>query len=78
VTVRRATDADLSILDELWRAFERETPPPPYVEADDDRELAEIREIVQSGLAFIAERDGPVGFVLARRTGPLLDRLTDL
>jgi ribosomal protein S18 acetylase RimI-like enzyme len=78
VTVRRATDADLPVLDELWAAFERESPPPPYVEVDHEEELAEIREIVQRGLAFLAERDGPVGFALARRTGPRLARLTDL
>ena len=78
MTVRLATDADLPVLDELWRAFEREAPSPPYVEADDDRELAEIREIVENGLAFLAERDGPVGFALARLTGPRLARLTDL
>jgi ribosomal protein S18 acetylase RimI-like enzyme len=78
VTVRRATDADLGALEELWRAFEREVPPPSYVEVDHDRELAEIREIVESGLAFLAERDEPVGFALARRTGSRLARLTDL
>ena len=78
MTVRRATDADLPVLDELWSAFERESPPPPYVEVDHEQELAEIREIVESGLAFLAERDGPVGFALARRTGPRLARLTDL
>ncbi len=78
MTVRRATDADLPVLDELWAAFERESPPPSYVEVDHEEELAEIREIVQRGLAFLAERDGPVGFALARRTGPRLARLTDL
>jgi ribosomal protein S18 acetylase RimI-like enzyme len=78
VTVRRATDADLGVLEELWRAFESEVPQPPYVEVDHDRELGEIREIVDSGLAFLAERDRPVGFALARRTGSRLGRLTDL
>lgn len=78
MTVRRATDADLAVLEELWTAFEREVPPPEHVEADPARELAEIREIVASGLAFLAEQDGPVGFALARVTGPGLARLTDL
>jgi len=78
VTVRRATDADLGVLEELWRAFEREVPPPSYVDADHEQELAEIREIVESGLAFVAERDEPVGFALARRVGSRLGRLTDL
>ncbi len=78
MTVRRATDVDLPVLDGLWSAFERESPPPTYVEVDHDQELGEIREIVASGLAFVAEREGPVGFALARRTGPSLARLTDL
>ena len=54
MTVRRATDADLPVLDELWSAFERESPPPSYVEVDHEQELAEIREIVESGLGFLA------------------------
>ena len=78
MTVRRAIDADLGVLEELWRAFEREVPPPAYVEVDHERELAEIREIVEHGLAFLAERDEPVGFALARRTGSRVARLTDL
>jgi ribosomal protein S18 acetylase RimI-like enzyme len=78
VTVRRATDADLAVLEELWTAFERETPAPAYVELDREQELDRIREIVESGLGFLAERDGPVGFALARHTGPRLARLTDL
>jgi ribosomal protein S18 acetylase RimI-like enzyme len=78
VTVRRATTADLAVLETLWRAFEEQLPPPPYVPVDEERELAEIREIVDAGLAFVAERDGPVGFALARRVGPRLGRLTDL
>lgn len=76
--VRRATTADLAVLEDLWNALEREVPPPSYVEVDRDRELAEIREIVESGLAFLAERDRPVGFALVRHTGRGLARLTDL
>jgi len=78
VTVRRATDADLSVLEELWTAFEREVPSPAYVDVDRAQELAEIGEIVASGLGFVAERDRPVGFALARVTGSGLARLTDL
>jgi ribosomal protein S18 acetylase RimI-like enzyme len=78
VTVRRATDADLDVLEKLWRAFEQEVPPPSYIDVDRVQERAEIREIVESGLAFLAERDEPVGFALARRVGSRLGRLTDL
>jgi GNAT superfamily N-acetyltransferase len=80
VSVRAATPADAATLEELWRAFEREVPPPPHVDLDLGRELEEIREIVGSGLAFLAEDEqgDPVGFALARRTGSRLARLTDL
>ncbi|HEX5582884.1 GNAT family N-acetyltransferase [Gaiella sp.] len=78
MTVRRATDADLDVLEKLWRAFEQEVPPPSYIDVDRVQERAEIREIVESGLAFLAERDEPVGFALARRVGSRLGRLTDL
>ena len=71
-------DADLAVLEELWTAFEREVPPPGHVELDRAQELAEIGEIVASGLGFLAEQDGPVGFALARVTGPGVARLTDL
>ena len=54
-------------------------PPPPHVDHDPEQEIREIREIVDSGLAFLAEEDGtPVGFALARRTDKRLGRLTDL
>ncbi len=79
MTVRAATEADLPALEELWRAFEREVPPPRHHDVDHETELAEIREIVDSGLAFVAENeDGVVGFALARRTGARSGRLTDL
>ncbi len=78
VTVRRATTDDLAVLETLWRAFAHEVPAPPYVSVDEERERAEIREIVDEGLAFLAVRDRPVGFALARSTGPRLARLTDL
>lgn len=79
MTVRVATPADLDVLEELWRAFQAELPPPAYVETAVERELAEIREIVDSGLAWIAERDGrATGMALARRRSPRLARLADL
>jgi len=79
VNVRAATSADVPVLEALWRAFEGEVPPPAHVELDLARELAELREAVDDGLAFVAEVDGEaVGFALARRTGSRLARLTDL
>jgi ribosomal protein S18 acetylase RimI-like enzyme len=79
VNVRAATSADVPVLEALWRAFEGEVRPPAHVELDLARELAELREAVDDGLAFVAEVDGEaVGFALARRTGSRLARLTDL
>ena len=79
VTVRAATVADLAVLEELWRAFEAEVPPPPHVDVDEAQELAEIREIVgfRARLARRAARE-VVGIALARRRSPRLARLTDL
>lgn len=63
----------------MWRAFEQEVPEPPHVDVDEAAELAEIQEIVESGLGFVWEENGDTrGFALARRTGPRLGRLTDL
>lgn len=79
MTVRNATLDDLATLEELWRAFEAEVPPPAHEEADPATELAEIRAIVESGLGWLAEKDGAaVGMALARRRGPRVGRITDL
>ena len=79
MTVRSATLDDLAVLEELWRAFEAEVPPPAHEEVDVATELAEIRAIVESGLGWLAERDGvAVGMALARRRGPRVGRITDL
>ncbi|HEY7381614.1 MAG TPA: GNAT family N-acetyltransferase [Gaiella sp.] len=79
MSVRRATTDDLPALMELWRAFEREVPAASHVQVDHDRELREIRDIVEGELAFLAENDGaPSGFVLCRRRGPGVAYLSDL
>lgn len=67
------------MVEELWRAFGLEVPPPAHVDLDEAHELREIREIVESGLAWLAEWQGVVvGLALARRRSPRLARLTDL
>jgi GNAT superfamily N-acetyltransferase len=79
VIVRPGTRADLGVLDDLWRAFAAEVPPPPHVAVDVERELAEVREILADDGCFVAEVDGAVvGMALARRSSPLVGRLTDL
>ena len=79
MSVRRATSDDLPALEELWRAFAREVPAPAHVDVDEERELAEVAELVAAGTGFVAERDGaPVGFALGRLAGPRVGRLTDV
>lgn len=77
--VRAAGLADLSTLEELWRAFEAEVPPSSHEHVDHAVEVAEIRAIVESGLAWLAEDDGAAaGMALARRRAPRVGRITDL
>jgi len=79
VTIRVPTSADLAVLEELWLAFAREVPEPGPTDRDPESERAELRAIVEEGLAFLAEDDErAIGFALARRTGARLARLTDL
>lgn len=79
MTVRRATEADLPAIRELWLAFEREVPPPGYEDVDAEEELREIEAVVRGELALLAEEGGrAVGVALARRRGARLARLTDL
>jgi ribosomal protein S18 acetylase RimI-like enzyme len=79
MAIRVATPEDIPALERLWREFELEVPPPGHLDHDPDQELAEIADIVGTGLAFLAEEDGAeLGFALARRTGSRLGRLTDL
>jgi ribosomal protein S18 acetylase RimI-like enzyme len=78
-TIRRASSADLPELERLWRAFEREVPPPAHIDVDPRVETRQIAEVVAGETAFVAERDGrPVAFALARRLGARGARLTDL
>jgi ribosomal protein S18 acetylase RimI-like enzyme len=79
MNVRPATLDDLAAIEELWRAFVAEVPPPAHEDADLATGLAEVRAIVESGLAWVAERNGAaIGFALARRRGARVGRITDL
>jgi ribosomal protein S18 acetylase RimI-like enzyme len=79
MSVRRATEADLDTLRELWSAFQEEIPEPDWADFDAEQELAEIAEIVRDEIALIAEEDGAaLGYALARKRGSRLGRLTDL
>jgi ribosomal protein S18 acetylase RimI-like enzyme len=80
VNVRAATEHDLATIQDLWKEFAAEAPPPPHVEIDYERELREIEEIVRGELAFVATgADGePIGFALARRENARRGVLSDL
>ena len=80
MNVRRAVPEDFDALAELWREFDHEVPPPTHEGPNDlEKELAEVAEILESEIAFVAEDDGePVGFALARNRGSGFGTLTDL
>lgn len=80
MNVRRAAAGDFDAIADLWRQFDHEIPPPTHEgPADEAQELAEVREIIASEIALVAEDDGtPVGFALARRRAPGFGTLTDL
>ncbi len=81
MNVRPAAAGDFDAIAELWRQFDHEVPPPTHEgPADIDKELDEVREIIDSEIALVAEDDDgtPVGFALARRRAPGFGTLTDL
>jgi ribosomal protein S18 acetylase RimI-like enzyme len=81
MSVRTATVDDFEAIAALWRQFDHEVPPPTHEgPADEEKELGEIREIIDSEIALVAEDDEGtlVGFALARRRAPGFGTLTDL
>jgi ribosomal protein S18 acetylase RimI-like enzyme len=80
MTVRRAGPEDFDAVAAMWRELDHEVPPPIHEgPGDQERELAEVAEILASEVAFVAEQDGsPVGFALARPRTDALATLTDL
>src|SRR6188508_1161627 len=80
MNVRRAAADDFEAIAQLWRELDHELPPPTHEgPADEEKELGEIREIIDAEIAFVAEDDGaPVGFALARRRASGFGTLTDL
>ena len=80
MNVRRAAAEDFDAIADLWRQFDHEIPPPTHEgPADEEHELGEVREIIASEIAFVAEDEGtPVGFALARRRASGFGTLTDL
>lgn len=81
MTVRRALPQDFDAIADLWRQFDHEVPPPTHEgPADEENELGEIREIINSEIALLATDDQgvAVGFALARKRASGFGTLTDL
>jgi ribosomal protein S18 acetylase RimI-like enzyme len=81
MNVRRAGSGDYEAIAALWRELDHEVSPPIHQgPSDQEKELAELAEILASEVAFLAEDDdgAPVGFALARRRMAALGSLTDL
>jgi ribosomal protein S18 acetylase RimI-like enzyme len=79
VRIRAAGLQDFDAVAALWRDFVAEIPPPSYEALDVEKELGEIREILETEVAFLAEDDEgrTVGFALGR-VRPSSGALTDV
>ena len=79
MNIRRATESDEGVLRELWEEFVLEVPEPAHRgEIQAEQELAEIREIMRSGLALLADDgEGAAAYALAKLDGPCCE-LVDL
>ena len=80
VRIRRATEADLPVLERFWRDFLAEIPEAAHIVVDPVAEVAEIAETVRDETALVAEDDAGevLGYALARRHEGRVARLTDL
>lgn len=77
--IRTATHGDREALHRLYSDLFAESPNRDWYGVQLEQELTEVDEIVDSGLAFVAEEDGDlVGFALARRKQGTHGVLTDL
>ena len=78
--IRPANEADLPLLEQLWRAFLAEIPEPEHIVVEPAKELAEIAQIVRDETALIAEDEGgeALGYALGRRHEGRVGRLADL
>lgn len=79
MSVRQAREADREALHELYAAFFAEIDTPAYFGVTLVTELGELDEILEDGLAFVAERDDQVvGFLLARKREGTRGLLSDI
>jgi GNAT superfamily N-acetyltransferase len=64
--IRTATPDDLALVRELWRAFEREVPEPPWRDDDSAEDLRELEEAIGAGVVLLSGDDG---LVVGRKRG---------
>lgn len=77
--IRPATADDSAVLHELWREFGVEVADAPWRDDDTDEELAELDELVRSGVVLVAETDDrPVGLAFGGKTGSRVAELRGL
>ena len=79
MTIRPATEADLPLLQELFREYLAEVRPAGY-EPDPERDARDVERYVRGDLTLlVAESEGrPVGFALGRLKVPRVALLVDL
>ena len=79
MTIRKATDADLDLLHELWEEFQAEVPEVEHYRETWAEALPDVRRYVAEHVALVAEEDGqPVGFALARPKNARVGYLSDV
>ena len=68
--VRRAGPDDYDAIAEMWREFDHEVPPPIHEgPGRQEKELAEVAEILAGEVAFVAEEDGNAPSASRSRAG---------
>jgi ribosomal protein S18 acetylase RimI-like enzyme len=72
MNVRRATEADLDTLFELWREFEVEVPQPDGFEPEtaEEQRLAFTRDLATGAVYLAEDDDGAVGLAQASAAEP--------
>lgn len=79
MTIRKATDADLDLLRELWEEFQAEVPEAEHWREAWAEALPDVRRYVAEHVALVAEEDGqPAGFALARPKNARVGYLSDV
>jgi ribosomal protein S18 acetylase RimI-like enzyme len=81
MSVRRAGPADFEAVTSLGRELDHELPPPVHANAmDTEQQHAEVREILETELAFVAEDDeqSVTGYALVRRRSTELATVVDI